>query len=206
MADPVPDPDTVAGLLLAAGGGSRLGRPKALVRYDGRYLVERGVDLLRDGGCAAVVVVLGAAVEEVQAAAQLAGATVITNPEWRTGMGSSLRSGLAALPGAAGAVVVALADQPLVGPVAVARLIAAWRGGAVAAVATYDGAPRNPVLLDASVWGAVARAARGDAGARGWLQAHPDSVTAVPCEGTGSPYDVDTPHDLGTLLARKDHL
>lgn len=192
-------PDAVAGLLLAAGGGSRLGGPKALVRYDGRYLVERGLDLLRDGGCDPVLIVLGAAAAEVRAAARLPTATVIVNPQWATGMGSSLRVGLAALPASAPAAVVALADQPLVGAAAVTRLVAAWRAGAVAAVATYDGAARNPVLLDRSVWAAVAATATGDAGARGWLRTHPERVTAVPCEGTGSAYDVDTPDDLAAL-------
>lgn len=186
-------------MLLAAGAGSRLGRPKALISAGGRLLVERGVALLRAAGCDPVVVVLGAAAEEVRTTADLASATVVVNDEWPTGMGSSLRVGLAAVPPDAGAVVVALVDQPLVRPAAVERLIAAWQGGAVAAVATYAGAPRNPVLLDRSLWSDVAAAAIGDAGARPWLGAHPDLVTAVPCDGAGTPYDIDTAADLTAL-------
>ena len=71
--------------------------------------------------------------------------------------------------------------------------------GAVAAVATYAGRHRNPVLLDRSVWADVAALAEGDAGARSWLRAHPDLVTAVPCDDTGSARDVDTPADLAAL-------
>ena len=189
---------TVAGLLLAAGSGSRFGGPKALVVLDGELLVERGARLLREGGCDPVLVVLGAQADRVRARAQLPASVVVA--DWETGMGASLRAGLAALgQGEAGACVVALADQPLVGSGAVQRLRAAWRDGAVAAVATYAGAPRNPVLLDRSVWADVAASARGDAGARTWLRAHPEQVVPVACDDTGSAFDVDTPDDLARI-------
>src|SRR5437588_1746517 len=86
-----------AGLLLAAGGGRRYGMPKALVERDGRLLVEHAAQVLRAGGCDPVVVVLGAAADEVRRRADLAGAIVVDNPDWADGMGSSLRAGLAAL-------------------------------------------------------------------------------------------------------------
>lgn len=189
----------VAGLLLAAGAGRRFGGPKALVEMDGRTLLERGVQLLFDAGCSPVVVVLGAAAEparvHVPAAAQ-----VVVAEGWEEGMGASLRAGLDALTdGEAEACVVALVDQPLVGPQAVRRLVA-HAGRAGAAVATYDGQARNPVLLDRAVWAEVRAAAVGDTGARGWLRAHPERVTEVPCDGTGSPADVDTPADLAGML------
>ena len=87
-------------------------------------------------------------------------------------------------------------DQPGVGAAAVARLRAAWAAGAVAAVATYESAPRNPVLLDRCVWDEVADLAMGDVGARAWLRANPSRTTLVACEGTGTPFDIDTPDDL----------
>jgi CTP:molybdopterin cytidylyltransferase MocA len=193
---------TTAGLLLAAGAGTRFGRPKALVSFRGELLVHRGVRMLQDGGCDPVVVVLGARADEVLATAGLQ--DTVLAPDWETGMGASLRAGLAALArrGGADAVVVALADQPLVGAESVVRLRAAHAAGAVAAVATYDGKPRNPVLLDGSTWTEVAAVALGDAGARPWLRAHPDLITPVPCDGTGSPFDVDTPDDLATVEAQ----
>jgi nicotine blue oxidoreductase len=184
---------TVAGLLLAAGAGRRFGGPKALVELGGERLVDRGVRLLREGGCDPVVVVLGAAPDLV-----VPGALTVVAADWAEGMGASLRAGLAALAATpAQACVVALVDQPRVGAEAVRRLTAA--GPVEAAVATYDGAPRNPVLLSRPVWAEVAAAAAGDTGARGWLRAHPDRVTTVPCDGTGSPADVDTPADLTAL-------
>jgi nicotine blue oxidoreductase len=184
---------SVAGVLLAAGGGSRLGQPKALVRMAGQTLAERGVALLTAGGASPVLVVTGAAAVEPP------GAVVVPNPNWRTGMGSSLAAGLAALPATADAAVIALADQPLVGPEAVRRLIAAYRDGATVAVATYDGQPRNPVLIARPHWAEVIALSGGDVGARPFLRAHPGLVTRVECGDTGRPDDVDTPEDLARV-------
>jgi CTP:molybdopterin cytidylyltransferase MocA len=188
---------TVAGVLLAAGEGSRFGRPKALVEVNGRTLAERGAELLRSGGTDPILVVTGAA------PVRLPGTQGVDNPDWRTGMGSSLRVALRALAGApdVSAVVVALADQPLVGPDAVARLIAAFRAGASVAVAAYDGQPRNPVLLAREHWPEVIATATGDTGARAFLRARADLVTLVECGDTGRPDDIDTPADLARVAA-----
>ena len=199
---------TVAGVLLAAGEGSRFGQPKALVRLNGQTLAERGVGLLRAGGADPILVVTGAV------PLQLDGTLTVDNPRWRTGMGSSLRAALQALTGGArgpdtgpeigtaiGAVVVALADQPLVGAEAVARLIAAYRGGASVAVAAYDGQPRNPVLLAREHRPEVIATATGDQGARTFLRTRPELVTLVECGDTGRPDDIDTPADLARITA-----
>lgn len=216
----------VAGILLAAGEGSRLGRPKALVELGGRTLAERGVSLLLEGGADPVLVVTGAA--PLSMPQPMSEVRTVHNPDWRTGMGSSLAAGLRELGAGAlgagelgagelgagalsaggsgpppadgyGAAVIALADQPLVGPEAVRRLIAAYRDGAGVAVASYDGKPRNPVLIAREHWAAVLELAAGDAGARPFLRAHPELVTLVECGDTGSPYDVDTPEDLARV-------
>ena len=187
---------TVAGILLAAGEGSRLGRPKALVELGGQTLAERGVALLRAGGADPVLVVTGAAPVEID------GARAVHNPDWRSGMGSSLAAGLRALDETGpGAAVIALADQPLVGAEAVRRLIAAYQAGASVAVAAYAGKPRNPVLIAREHWAAVTELAAGDTGARPFLRARPDLVTLVECGDTGSPDDVDTPEDLARVRA-----
>lgn len=191
---------TVAGVLLAAGAGRRMGGPKALVELDGEPLVRRGVRLLSEAGCDPVLVVVGAAAVDVAPLCE--GAHVVVATEWASGMGASLRAGLAALvESAASAAVIVLVDQPLVTTEAVRRLVAAAAGGALAAVATYDGRRRNPVLLDRSVWPGVAEAAVGDAGARGWLRAHPELVVGVDCSDTGSAEDLDTPLDLARVTS-----
>jgi nicotine blue oxidoreductase len=190
--------DRVAGVLLAAGEGKRLGTPKALVELGGRRLVDRGADLLRDGGTAPVVVVTGAAPVTVP------GVILVPNPEWRTGMGSSLSAGLRALPGECAAAVIALVDQPLIGAGVIRRLVAAYRDGAELVVAGYHGRARNPVLLARRHWAGVIAAADGDTGARPYLRAHPGLVTLVECADIAAPDDVDTPEDLarvGALLS-----
>lgn len=184
----------IAGLLLAAGEGRRLGRAKALVEFDGGRLVDRGVETLRAGGCGPVLVVTGAVDVEVPAA------TVVRNRHWRAGMGASLRAGLAAVPPHSAAVVIALVDQPRVTAAAVARLATAHRGGAQVAVATYAGRPRNPVLIGRAHFDAVSARAVGDVGARAFLRAHPELVEPVPCDGISDPADIDTPDDLDRLL------
>jgi CTP:molybdopterin cytidylyltransferase MocA len=186
----------VAGLILAAGAGSRLGQPKALLRLGDELLLDRAVWTLGQAGCAPVVVVLGASAQEAAAAISSTGVEIVPNPDWATGMGSSLRAGLASLTGRADAAVVSLVDQPGVTAATVERLVAAWRADGRAAVATYGGAPRNPVLLPAATWAQVAASAVGDQGARAWLRAHPGQVSAVPCDDVGSADDIDTPADL----------
>ncbi|MPZ71709.1 MAG: NTP transferase domain-containing protein [Nitriliruptorales bacterium] len=196
MNGPGRDAGVPGGLLLAAGEGRRFGGPKALVELDGQTLLERGVGVLRAARLHPVVVVLGAAAEEVRSTADLDGCMVVVNREWTNGMGSSLRLGLARLTPAATGAVVTLVDQPLVTAAAIERLTVAWRNGAVAAVATYGGQPANPVLLDASIWIDVAAQAVGDVGARQFLRGHPELVTAVVCDDAGAPDDIDTPEDL----------
>lgn len=190
-------PGNVAGILLAAGSGSRLGQPKALVMLGGQSLAARGIALLRAGGAEPVVVVTGAA--------ELAGlpddVLGVHNPDWRTGMGSSLAAGLAAVPAGPAAAVVALADQPLVGAESVRRLIAAHQAGASVVVACYAGQPRNPVLISREHWPEVIALAAGDVGARPFLRAHPDLVTRVECADTGRPDDIDSPEDLARVEA-----
>jgi CTP:molybdopterin cytidylyltransferase MocA len=180
-------------VLLAAGEGSRLGQPKALVEIGGEPLARRGVALLRDGGAAPIVVVTGAV------AVDLPGVLAVHNPAWRSGMGSSLAAGLATVPDSCHAAVIALVDQPLVGAEAVRRLIAAHAAGASVAVAAYDGAPRNPVLLAREHWAEVTALAVGDAGARPFLRAHQELVTLVECGDTGRPDDLDTRSDFDRL-------
>ena len=191
----------VAGVLLAAGQGSRFGRPKALVELDGQTLAERGIGMLEAGGADPVLIVTGAAEVELGPDHRV---RAVYNDEWRTGMGSSLRAALRALTDPEiGAAVVALADQPLVGAEAVSRLIAAHRAGASVAVAAYDGRPRNPVLLAREHWPEVMSMATGDQGARAFLRARPELVTLVECGDTGRPDDIDTPADLEHIAIRK---
>jgi nicotine blue oxidoreductase len=193
--------DTVAGLLLAAGGGRRLGgRPKALLEHRGRPLVEHAVGVLRTAGCTRVHVVLGAQAATVRERARLEGCVLVENPEWEQGMGSSLRAGLDSLAGTpARAALVSLVDQPGIGPDAVARVLAAYKGEESLVSAAYDGVRGHPVLFGAAHWAGIAATATGDRGARAYLKAHEEAITLVECGDVAEAYDIDTEGDLGHL-------
>ncbi|WP_326680458.1 nucleotidyltransferase family protein [Streptomyces sp. NBC_01237] len=198
---PTDENPVVAGVLLAAGGGRRLGgRPKALLEHRGRPLVEHAVRALRNGGCGPLYVVLGAAADEVRARADLTGCVVTVNPEWEAGMGTSLRAGLASLSGTgADAALVLLVDQPGIGAEAVARVRSAYRSRAGLAAASYAGERGHPVLFGAARWADVAAAAVGDRGARTYLRTHRDAITLVECSDVAQAYDIDTVEDLTRL-------
>jgi molybdenum cofactor cytidylyltransferase/nicotine blue oxidoreductase len=183
---------TVAGLVLAAGGGRRYGMPKALVEYEGSLLVERAVRTVR-AVCDPVLVVLGAQAVDVWRTADLDGATVLANRDWETGMASSLRTGLDGLrgwPGRVDAALVTLVDVPGMTPEAL-RAVAAHAAPDALAIATYDGVRGHPVLLGREHWAGVAETATGDEGARRYLAGR--AVTEVDCTGLADPTDLDLP-------------
>ena len=182
----------VAGLLLAAGGGSRMGRPKALVHDDGGSWLVRGVGTLGAGGCDTVTVVLGAGAEEAAPLLDGLGVDLVLAGDWASGMSASLRAGLEALAGStATACLVHLVDLPDVAAGVVRRLVDAGpEQSDVLARATYDGRPGHPVLLGRDHWAGVLVSLAGDEGARGYLAAHP--TTAVECGDLATGYDVDS--------------
>jgi nicotine blue oxidoreductase len=176
---------TVAGLVLAAGAGTRFGQPKAPVVLDGERMVDHAVRVLSEGGCAPVVVVLGAWVGEVD------GADIIVNDDWPEGMGSSLRAGLAALSEqtTAEAVIVTLVDLPGLTAEAVRRVAGT---DADLVVACYSGERGHPVKLARRHWAEVIAVARGDEGARRLLRDR-DDVVLVEVGDVAEGYDVDVP-------------
>ena len=189
--------------MLAAGAGSRYGnRPKLTAELGGRPVVAWALDAALGSGLAPTVLVLGREADSVLAATPAAAnVTVVHNEQWRSGIASSLRAAIGALRALAAveAVVVGLADQPCVGSEAYVRVAAAYASGARLAVATYEGARGNPVLLARNHWD-EALGLEGDEGARALMRRHP--VVEVPCDGTGEPTDVDTQADLAALEAR----
>lgn len=169
----------IAAVVLAAGAATRFGSPKQ------RLLLEPVLARVRASGIEDVVVVLGA--YEVQTDAR-----VVRCPDWERGPGASLRCGLAALTDETDAAVVVLADGPDLDPLAIERVVDAWRnGGADVLAATYAGDRSHPVLLARPAWDLVP-----DEGARGL------SATLVECGDLASPGDVDVPADLPPHLSR----
>jgi CTP:molybdopterin cytidylyltransferase MocA len=175
----------VTGVVLAAGSGSRMGAPKAVLRVDGTRLVDRAVAALRAGGCDDVVAV-------VRAGVTVAGARVVVNPDPERGMRSSLE--LAVEAGADGdAIAVLLVDMPGVGAEAVRTVVRGWTPGRIA-VATYGGRRGHPTVMSPELWRAALRLAAGDEGARALLAGRPEIIDEIPVHG--DPVDLDTPADV----------
>ncbi len=195
----------VAGLLLAAGAGRRYGLPKALAGDPAAPWVVSTVSRMRTAGCDPILVVIGAAADAVSARLPV-DVIALVNPEWATGMASSLRAGLIAaarlqpepvallvmlvdLPGvtaAAMATVVNLVDDNLVGDnLAGDNPFSAG----VLAQADYDGSPGHPVLLGRDHWAPLAGTLSGDAGGREYLSAH--GAARVPLARVADGTDVD---------------
>jgi molybdenum cofactor cytidylyltransferase len=193
----------VLGLVLAAGGSTRMGRPKQLAELDGRPLLAHVLAAADAAPVARVVVALGGAAREVLERVDLGRAEPLVVEGWAAGMGHVLASTLAQAGGDWEAVVVLLGDQPLVPGGAVARLVEAWRSGAGPMVtATYGGRPGHPKLFDRRLLPDLLRLG-GDTGARDLLAAHPDRVHRVEVGDLGSDADIDVEADLervGSML------
>lgn len=187
----------IAGLVLAAGGGRRFGGGKLLAELGGRPLVEHVLAALAASPLDRTVLVLGADAECIGRRVDAAGAEIVVCESWEEGQAASLRTGIEALADAE-AIVVVLGDQPLISPRAVERVIAARDPEALAVRASYGGVPSHPTLLERPLFPRVAEL-RGDAGARELLAEV--AVRGVPCDGLGSPRDVDTPAELEALRA-----
>lgn len=175
-----------------------MGRPKALVELDGEPLVRRALRVLADGGCGPLVVVLGAAADDVRAVLPPGVRSVVADG-WESGMGASLRAGLAALD--SDAALVHLVDLPGVTAPAVARLVTGPVDTHTLRRAAYAGRPAHPVLLGRSHWAGVHDAATGDAGARTYLSGHP-GIELVEVGDVAVPDDVDTPEALARFTAQ----
>jgi CTP:molybdopterin cytidylyltransferase MocA len=185
------------GLLLAAGAGTRMGRPKALVSDDHGSWLERSVRVLDDGGCDGVTVVLGARSAEAVAFLDGLGVDVVIAHDWESGMSASLAAGLRGMPSETTAALVLLVDLPDVTADVVRRLLEAGAadGGGSLARATYDGRPGHPVLLGRDHWAGVVATATGDRGARDYLEAH--EHVSVECGDLATGEDVDRPAGQG---------
>jgi CTP:molybdopterin cytidylyltransferase MocA len=180
------------GLLLAAGAGRRMGKPKALVcDADGTSWLARAAHTLHDGGCDLVIIVLGAQADQALAVAGEVADVVVVNDNWADGMGTSLRAGLCYLaadhPDAV-AAVVHLVDLPDVTSAVVQRLLAKSSPFALVRAA-YHRVPGHPVLIGREHWSALIEVLSGDTGAKQYLHKHKSGI--VECGDLATGKDVD---------------
>ncbi len=200
-------PTGVGAVLLAAGEGSRMGGlPKCLISIDGQPLLSRSLAALKAAGITRTVVVTGNYAERIEPLVDPAQAHIIRNPAPERGQGSSVRLGLEALisAGLCEAVIIALADQPLVGQPEFATLLTAFRQrppGCSAVYPAVDGQRGNPVVLEGAL---VARlVAAGKAGAvRQYIDQHPAQVHVLDSANPAFVTDLDTRDDVAAFEAR----
>jgi molybdenum cofactor cytidylyltransferase len=190
----------VTGLVLAAGGSSRLGEPKQLLPYRGRTLLDASLDTARDCGFDQLLVTLGGAAEQVRARVDLTGAEIVENREYGTGCSSSIVTALARVDERADGLVLLLGDQPGVTAAAVLALVGAAAGRPLG-VCRYDDGRGHPLWLGRAVFAELAEL-HGDKGVWKVLESGRYPVREVVVEGPG-PLDVDDRDDYLILLARE---
>lgn len=199
----VPRAPRIAAVVLAAGRSSRMGSNKLMEPVGQKPMLLHTVDAVMASSARPVVVVAGHEGERVRAALKDRAVGIVDNPSYAEGIASSLRAGIAALPGGIDGVIVCLGDMPTVKPEQLDRLIAAFNPveGRAICVPVVDGKRGNPVLFGAAFF-AEMKNAKGDTGARALIGEHADVVCDVAMEDAAVLEDFDTPAALAALRAR----
>ena len=196
---PSPRDETfVPGLVLGAGGSSRLGRPKQLLPYGERTLLDHTLDTARQCGFDQLVVPIGGAADEVRERVDLSGADVVVNYDYGEGCSSSIAAALEMVDARCQVLVLMLGDQPGVTADTVRRLLAG-RGEAPLAVCRYDDGRGHPFAFDGRILSELAEL-HGDKAVWRLLDERADEVVEVRIAGN-VPLDVDTPEDYQAVLA-----
>jgi molybdenum cofactor cytidylyltransferase len=189
--------DQVYAVILAAGKSARMGQPKQLLEWQNRALLEHALINARMVFEDRLLVVLGAEAELIQSTINLAGATVIVNPDWQTGMASSIRAAIRALPNSATAVMLMLCDQPLINNVQLQSLVSTWQATPEQIAASeYHQSIGVPAIFPASYFDQLSMLA-GDKGAKSVLIKHQTDLIRISLPE--AELDIDTLADFQHL-------
>ena len=187
----------IGAVVLAAGGSSRLGRPKQLLSFRGQTLVRRAVRAATEAQCNPVIIVIGPAGEAIRDELRATSALVVENAEWQSGLGTSIRCGLRQCAASIDAIVLLACDQPLLDATVIAALIAAHEKIGKAIIASsYADTLGIPALFDRSCFEALL-ALPDNSGAKSLIAARPDGVASIAFEEGA--IDIDTPEDFERL-------
>jgi len=190
----------VAGIVLAAGQSTRMGRNKLLLPLGGTTVLRRAVESALAAGLDPVFVVLGHESDHIREELRGLSCTPIVNEEYRLGMNTSVRAGFRALPDSASAGVVLLGDMPFVVPSMIAELLARHRGGASLVVSTYDGVVAPPILYGRPLFEEL-RALTGDGCGKQVVKRHRGEAAYLPWPASALS-DLDVPEDFERARAR----
>ena len=195
----------ISAVVLAAGRSTRMGRNKLILPLDGKPVLQRVLDALRDSKVDEIVVVLGAGADEVRSKVALEGTKVVTNGRYADGMSTSIKAGLAGVHRSTSAAIIVLGDQPFLSASLVDGLVDAFQAeGAPVVVPVHLGKRGNPVLFARRVFPEIMKIS-GDHGAKPVVRAHGGDVLEVDVKDGRGAVDVDTPADYeqASLLSRQ---
>ena len=185
----------VSAIVLAAGRAVRMGAPKLLLPLGGQTIVEKVVDAALASKANEVIVVVGYRFQEVAAVLTKRPVRLVVNDDYAGGLSTSLKAGIRAANGRAGAFLFLLADQPFLVPELIDRLIETYRAAScLVARPVFKGRPGHPVLFDASLKPELL-AIEGDTGAREVAARYRHRLAAVPVADERVLADIDTPAD-----------
>ena len=190
-------------IILAAGAATRMGRPKQLLSYQGRSLILHAVEVALASLCQPIIVVLGAYVERIKPELMPKAVQVVENSQWQEGMSSSIRAGMSMLlktNSKLDAVIISLADQPLVSPQIFNQLIQSYQETQKVIVASkYNETTGVPALFGNALFPELMQL-EGDKGAKALIQKYIDTglILLIP----EAAIDIDTPDDYKQLLLK----
>jgi molybdenum cofactor cytidylyltransferase len=192
----------ISAIILAAGESRRMGRPKLILDWQGKTILQHVLDALRGSPVGEVVLVLGHEAERIRGRIQAPGVKIVINPDYREGMSTSLRRGILAADPDTQAFLVVLADQPGINPKIIDELILNFRQafpGKNIVVPVVKGRHGHPVLFGSKYRGEIL-AIEGDVGGREILAKHPEEILHVQMDTDAMLVDIDTPEDYQTHL------
>ena len=177
-----------------------MGTPKQLLRIGEETILAKTLESIRASSAGEIILVLGHAADEIAKTVATQDLKIVINPDYQQGMGTSLRSGLAAV--SAEAALIVLADQPWIRAETLNRLIECHQERKPQImIPTYKGFRGNPVLLDRSVFAEV-QALNGDVGCRAIFGDHTEGILKLPVDDPGILLDIDSRNDFETMSAR----
>ena len=193
--------DGVAGVVLAAGTSSRMGRNKLLLQLEGRSVLRRAVDTALAAGLDPVLVVVGHQRDQAQAELRDLPCQLVANPDYQSGVNTSLRTGIRAVPDGCPAAVVMLADMPLVTPAMLRTMLEQYRGGsAPLVVSSYEGVDAPPILYDRSLFDEL-RVLEGEGCGKKVVKRHSDEALRLRWPALALT-DLDLPADVDRVRAQ----